>query len=301
MTGPTTDALVDYPFASHFLDLDGQRMHYVDEGEGDPLLFVHGNPTWSYAWRRLIPEFSGTHRTIAVDHIGCGYSDKPQDYAYRLETHIENLQRLISELQLQRITLVAHDWGGAIGMGAAGRLPERFSRLVLMNTAAFRSRRMPWRIAACRIPWLGPLAVRGFNLFARMALWMAVEKRSQMTPEVCRGFLSPYDSWEHRIAIQRFVEDIPLKPQHPSYSTLTRVEENLCRLTQQPMLLLWGMRDWCFTPEFLHEFQRRFPEAESEPIDDAGHYVFEDAHDQIVQRLRQFIDSTCQPVVSSAD
>ncbi|HUG89555.1 MAG TPA: alpha/beta fold hydrolase [Planctomycetaceae bacterium] len=279
----------EYPFASNFLDVNAVRLHYVDEGRGDVLLFVHGNPTWSFAWRNLVKDLSRDYRCVAVDHAGCGLSDKPRDYPYRLAQHIDNLCRLVVELDLGRMTLVAHDWGGPIGLGAAARLPGRFARFVLLNTAAFRSRRIPWRIRACRIPLLGPLAVRGLNLFARAALWMAVAKQDRITAAVRAGYLAPYDSWRHRIAIQRFVEDIPLSPKHPSYPALVAVEESLPRLASSPVLLVWGERDWCFTPAFLAEFQRRLPRAETLRLPDAGHYVFEDAWEQILPRLRGFL------------
>ena len=279
----------EYPFDSHFLDLDGVRYHYVDEGSGPTLLFVHGNPTWSFAWRNLMKDLSREFRCIAVDHVGCGLSDKPQDYPYRLANHIDNLCRLIDGLDLRDVTLIAHDWGGAIGMGAAARRPDRFSRFVLCNTAAFRSKRIPWRIAACRIPLLGRLAVRGLNGFARAALTMAVEKPERMTDEVRAGYLAPYDSWRNRVAVLRFVQDIPLHPSHPSYATLVEIENGLGQFQDHPMLLIWGERDWCFTPEFLHEFQQRFPNAETLALPDAGHYVFEDAHERMIPRIRTFL------------
>lgn len=277
----------EYPFRSNFLDLGGHRYHYVDEGTGETLLFVHGNPTWSFAWRNLIKDLAEDCRCVAIDHIGCGFSDKPQDYPYRLERHIDNLSALVERLDLRDVTLVAHDWGGAIGVGVVERAPERFSRLVLMNTAAFRSKAIPWRIAACRIPALGPLAVRGFNAFAGAATFMAVEK--PLPPAVKSGYLKPYATWADRIATLRFVEDIPLSPAHPSYATLEAIEAGLPRLASKPMLLIWGMRDWCFTPAFLAEFERRFPAAETLRIDDAGHYVFEDAPEPVVERLRRFL------------
>src|SRR5262245_6620556 len=112
----------EYPFESKVFDLDGLRYHYIDEGRGDVLLCVHGNPTWSFAWRNIVKGLSGDYRVIAVDHIGCGFSDKPQDYEYQLPRHIDNLSRLIVGLNLENVTLLAHDWGGAIGLGAAERL-----------------------------------------------------------------------------------------------------------------------------------------------------------------------------------
>ena len=279
----------EYPFAPHWLECEGARLHYVDEGAGEPLLFVHGNPTWSFAWRKFITAFAADHRCIAVDHIGCGRSDQPLQYRYTLDRHIVNLVLLIDRLDLRNITLVAHDWGGCIGMGAAVERPDRFARFVLMNTAAFRSTRIPLRIAVCRIPGLGALGVRGLNLFSRAALRMAVEKPERMTPAVCAGYLAPYDSWSHRIAVHRFVQDIPLRPSHPSYARLVRVEEGLAQFRNRPMLLPWGERDWCFTPEFRKEFEARFPQAESFPLEDVGHYLFEDAPERVIPRMRAFL------------
>jgi pimeloyl-ACP methyl ester carboxylesterase len=285
----------EYPFDSHYLDLDGHRYHYVDEGHGPVLLMVHGNPTWSFAWRHLIRDLSRDHRVLAVDHIGCGLSDKPRNYPYRLAQHIANLAHFIDRLDLTDITLCAHDWGGAIGMGAAGRLPDRFSRFILCNTAAFRSTRIPLRISVCRIPGLGALGVRGLNLFSRAALRMAVTRRERMTRAVRTGYVAPYDSWAHRIAVHRFVQDIPLRPQHPSYATLYEVERHLEQFMRDPVLLIWGERDWCFTPDFLVEFQRRFPWSETLRIPDAGHYVFEDAHEVMLPRIRDFLRRTDHP------
>lgn len=279
----------EYPFASHYLDLEGVRYHYVDEGAGDTLLMVHGNPTWSFAWRHLIKDLARDYRVIAVDHIGCGFSEKPQDYPYRLAQHIANLKQVIERLDLRKITLIAHDWGGAIGMGAAVELPDRFRRFVLCNTAAFRSKRIPLRIAVCRIPLFGALGVRGLNLFSRAALSMAVSRPERMTTAVKAGYLAPYRNWADRVAVLRFVQDIPLDERHPSYSTLQSIEERLPLFRESPMLLAWGERDWCFTPHFLDEFVKRFPQAEVSRFPDAGHYLFEDAPELLIPRIREFL------------
>lgn len=289
-TEPSRAGFADeYPFESRFLDLDGLRYHYVDEGAGQPLLMVHGNPTWSFAWRNLIRGLRDEYRVLAVDHIGCGFSDKPADYPYVLDRHVENLCRFIEARDLRNVTLFGHDWGGCIGMGAAGRMPERFARFVLFNTAAFRSKRIPLRISLCRIPLLGTLGVRGLNLFSRLALRMAVADRSKMTPAVQAGYLAPYNSWANRIAVDRFVKDIPLRPSHPSYETLAEIENGLEQFRNSPMLLVWGEKDWCFTTDFLDEFERRFPAAETLRIPHAGHYVFEDAAEIILPRVREFV------------
>lgn len=290
---PRSDPLADwralYPFASHELRLDGQRLHYLDEGAGRPLLCVHGNPTWSFYYRNLVAQLRESHRVVAPDHIGCGLSDKPRDYSYRLATHAENLRRLIVALDLRDATLVAHDWGGAIGLAALLAERHRFSRIVLFNTGAFRSSHMPWRIAACRWPVVGQAAVQGANAFARAALRMATEKPERFTPSVRAGYLAPYDTWTHRQAIYRFVQDIPMRPSHPSYGKLLEVEQGLPSLRDLPILLAWGMRDWCFTPRFLRRFQEFWPHAQTLELADAGHYVLEDAQERIVPALRGFL------------
>ena len=277
-----------YPFEPNHLRIGGHSLHYVDEGPrtSAPMLLVHGNPTWSFYWRELIRAFRPKRRMIAPDHIGCGLSDKPRDWSYRLADHVSNLERLVLELDLREITLIVHDWGGPIGLGVATRHPERFERIVLLNTAAFRSKAIPLRIAVCRIPLLGPLAVRGLNAFARAATFMATEKG--LDPPVSAGLLAPYGSWDDRIAIQRFVEDIPLNEAHPSWKTLLDIESGLERLQDKPTLLIWGERDWCFTPEFRREFERRFPEASVLPIAEAGHYVVEDAPEEVIEAIREF-------------
>jgi haloalkane dehalogenase len=282
-----------YPFESHRLDLDGQHYHYIDEGAGEsPLLMVHGNPTWSFYWRNLILAFRDRFRTIAVDHVGCGLSSKPQNYTYTLAQHVTNLDRLITELDLQDVTLLAHDWGGAIALGAALRQTDRIGRIILFNTGAFPPSFIPLRILVCRTPVVGRIAMRGLNLFSRAALRMAVEKPERMTAAVRAGLLAPYDSWANRVAVDSFVRDIPLTPRHPTWQTLVDIEAGLPKLAHLPVQLIWGMRDWCFTPECLHRFEQAFPNADVHRFDDAGHYVVEDAHERIVPLVDRFLETT---------
>ena len=289
-----------YPFDSHRLVVDGHSLHYLDEGPrgGPPVVLVHGNPTWSFHWRELVRGLRDEFRVVAPDHLGCGLSDKPQDWPYRLAGHVRNLERLVLDLDLRGITLGIHDWGGAIGMGFAARHPDRIARLVVLNSAAFRSTAIPWRIAVCRIPGFGALAVRGVNGFARAATWMATERG---LPEAVRaGYLAPYGSWRDRIAILRFVQDIPLDPADPSWPALVEIEQALPRFRDRPMLIVWGDRDWCFTPAFREEWQRRFPEAEVHALPDAGHFVMEDAGERVGALVRRFLSarassSCCEP------
>lgn len=282
-----------YPFESHFADIGGHQVHYIDEGAGAPVVMVHGNPTWSFYYRNLVRDLSATHRAIAVDHMGCGLSDKPQDYPYRLRRHIENLEYLVDHvLQIKKLSLVVHDWGGAIGMGYAVMHPERIERVVVLNTAAFLVDRCPARIRLCRAPLLGPLLVRGLNGFARAAIVMAVAKGRRLPKPVSAGLLAPYDSYANRIAQLRFVQDIPLSPRHPSWGTMVEIQHGLPQLADKPMLICWGMQDFCFNARFLEAWRTHFPKADVHTFEDAGHYVLEDAYDRIGPLATQFLNPT---------
>jgi haloalkane dehalogenase len=277
-----------YPFRRNYLRLpDGERLHYVDEGNGPVVLMLHGNPTWSWMYRNLVAALSPHFRCIAPDHIGCGFSDKPQDYPYTLSRHIRNAGILLEKLGVEHFSLVAHDWGGAIGAGVAGRVPGKVEKLVFFNTAAFRSGAIPMRIAVCKIPYLGAFLIRGCNAFAGAAVHMAVTR--PLPPEVARGFLFPYQNWADRVANHAFVRDIPLSPKHESYGELKRVEESLPLLAGKETLLLWGMRDWCFTPAFLGQWRRRLPRAEVHEYPDGGHYLLEDEGTDAIARIRDFL------------
>lgn len=277
-----------YPFRSRFLTIDGLRMHYVDEGQGPPIVMLHGNPTWSFYYRELLSALRERHRVIAPDHLGCGLSDKPQHYPYTLDTHIRNVERLITHLDLHDVTLAVHDWGGAIGFGWATRHPDRVRRFVVFNTAAFLGGRMPWRIRVCRWPVVGEVLVRRLNGFARSALVMACARRERMTPEVRQGYLLPYDSYANRVGLLKFVRDIPMSPRVPSHAVIRSIENRLSVVADRPMLICWGLRDFCFTESFLDQWIERFPGAAVHRFADAGHYVVEDAHDRIVPLVAEF-------------
>jgi len=278
-----------YPFASHFITLDGHRYHYLDEGSGPVLLMLHGNPTWSFYYRELIKAFRGHYRIIVPDHMGCGFSDKPQAYDYRLANHIANVERLLDHLQVDHYTLVCHDWGGPIGFGVSVQRPERVDRLVVFNTTCLVTSHYPKRILICKVPLLGTLAIRGLNFFALTAVQLACCNRERMTPEVRAGYLKPYNSFANRIANQRFVQDIPLGPSHPSYATAKAVEAKLGVLKHKPMLICWGKKDFCFDDYFLAHWRQDFPHAQVHEFADAGHYVVEDAHERIIPLMRTFL------------
>jgi pimeloyl-ACP methyl ester carboxylesterase len=297
-----------YPFASHYLDIDGSRLHYIDEGSGEEsatLLFVHGNPTWSFYWRRMILACRGQYRCVAPDHLGCGLSDL-QPRPLRLADHIDNLVQLIETLDLRRVTLVAQDWGGAIGLGAvmrtrpsalsSGPKGKRFERLILTNTGAFQPWFIPWRIRVCRLPVVGQLAVQGANAFSRAALRMTLARTNPLPEQVATAYLAPYANWAERAAVYQFVRDIPLSASHPTWQTLGEIEAGLPSLAELPTLLLWGMRDWCFTPECLERFQHYWPAAEVMRLEDVGHWVLEDAPEDAEAAITEFLARTARPM-----
>lgn len=263
-------------------------MHYVDtKGDGPLVVLVHGNPSWSFLWRDLIKALSAAgFRCVAPDHLGMGLSDKPEKYL-GLADRIRHVESLLDALGAKHFDLVVHDWGGAIGFGVAGRRPDAVRRLVVTNTAAFRSKDIPPSIAVCKIPGFGPFIVRAFNAFAWPATFMAVNK--PLSAAAKAGFLLPYDSFANRRHVANFVRDIPLKPSHPSYSTLLEVEQNLSKLKSKPMLIEWGGRDFCFNDKFLARWREFFPEATVRHHADAGHYLLEDAGAVVIPEVLEFL------------
>ena len=286
------DIREEYPFSGKFFELsDGHHLHYLDEGEGEgaPVLMLHGNPTWSFFYRKLTLALRGEARCIIPDHLGCGLSDKPSHgaFPYDLAAHIANLRHLLDHLGVEKVRLVVHDWGGAIGLGAFRDEPERVERLVILNTAAFLSRKVPKRILFCRLPILGAFLVRGLNAFAGLAARMAVVR--PLPPVVRRGFLFPYDSWANRIAVWRFVRDIPHEIDHPTRSLVAVIEDKLPRFADKPMFACWGARDFCFNDRFLDQWRRRFPNLRFHRLPDAGHYLLEDAPEESIPRIVSFL------------
>lgn len=284
-----------YPFEAHFFEREGWRIHYLDEGTGEPVVMVHGNPTWSFYYRDLARAISRDHRVLVPDHVGCGYSDKPGDaqYAYTLSSRIDDLEAWLAAVEPdRRITLVAHDWGGMIAMGWAARHPERVARIVLMNTAAFHlpdDMRMPASLAFVRGTRLASFLVRHLNLFARGAAWLAP---ARPLPKTLRdAYCAPYDSPENRIATLRFVQDIPLAPGDPAYQAVSEIEAGLSQFAEMrtPTLLLWGEKDFVFKPAVLDVFERIWPHAESHRFPRAGHYVLEEASGEVIPLVRDFL------------
>jgi haloalkane dehalogenase len=284
-------------------DCSGLRLHYIDEGTGEPVVMLHGNPTWSFYYRHLIEDLHDAYRVIVPDQIGLGLSDKPDDarYEYTLSRRVDDFEVLLDHLSLDRdLTLVLHDWGGIIGMTFAARHPERIARLVVCNTGAFHipaGKSLPRVLSLFRASTTGAWLARGLNLFVRGTTRIGCKAR-RLPKEVHDAYAAPYDSWDNRIAIHRFVQDIPLRPDDRSYEVISWLERRLGLLQSVPMLITWGMKDFVFDEPILEEWLRRFPAAEVHRFPRAGHLLFEDEPEAVGRLVRSYLSA--HPLVREA-
>jgi cis-3-alkyl-4-acyloxetan-2-one decarboxylase len=282
-----------YPFESHYFDRAGLRMHYLDEGQGAAVVLLHGNPVWSFHYRELVKALRGQHRVIVPDHMGMGLSDKPGEdrYTYRLSSRIDDLTALLEHLHPGRVTLVMHDWGAMIGMGWALRCPEQVAGLVVLNGAAFLvppEMHVPTALHVVRNRALGSLALRSSDLFIRTAARLCCTRR-RMSDEVLQGYLAPYTNWSERLALVRFPQDVPLVPSDPSYSLVAAMQEGLTRFRDTPAMIAWGERDVVFPSATVDLWRKHWPQAEMHRFADCGHWVLEDAPDELAQLIGAFL------------
>ncbi|MFQ5539503.1 MAG: alpha/beta fold hydrolase [Candidatus Binatia bacterium] len=285
-----------YNFQSHFLTLNSYKYHYLDEGQGDPVVMLHGNPSWSFMYRELVRSLRDSYRTVVPDHIGCGLSDKPgvNDYEYTLERRVSDLEALLDQVgAIRNLTLIMHDWGGPIGMTYAARHPSRIRRLIVLNSAAFLlppGKALHWSLSFCKNSLAANFLFLRLNAFARIACYVGCRERP-MPMEIRHAYTGPYDSRQHRIATLCFVRDIPLTPTDTAYAALKITQENLFRFQQTPMLICWGEKDFVFDRDFLNEWIKRFPNAEVHRFPKAGHYVLEEWSEAIMALVRNFLAS----------
>ncbi|MFT3755497.1 MAG: alpha/beta fold hydrolase [Pseudoxanthomonas sp.] len=288
--------LPGYPFTPQRLEVrPGIALSYLDEGprDGEVVVMVHGNPSWSYYWRNLVAGLSDKYRCIVPDHIGMGFSDKPDDsrYDYTLQSRVDDLASLLDHLGITGpVTLVVHDWGGMIGFGWALSHFAQVKRLVITNTAAFpmpAAKKMPWQIALGRDWKIGEFVIRAFNAFSGGASRFGVERK--MPAAVRRAYVAPYDSWANRISTVRFMQDIPLSPADKAWALLEASGKKLPEYAGLPAFIGWGLKDFVFDRHFYEGFRAALPNAEVMAFDDAGHYVMEDKAEVLVPAIRAFL------------
>ena len=298
----------DYPFVPQRIDIrPGIAMSYLDEGprDGEVIVMLHGNPSWSYYWRHLVlglcdPASNRRYRCIVPDHVGMGLSDKPDDaadaaprYDYTLQSRVDDLATLLERLGITGpVTLAVHDWGGMVGFGWALSHMPQVQRLVVLNTAAFplpAAKPMPWQLSLGRDSRIGGWAIRRFNLFVRGAAWLGTERR--LPAAVRKAYIAPYQGWEAAISTLRFMQDIPLREGDPAWPLVAETGRRLVEFADRPAFISWGLRDFVFDRHFLDGFRRALPRAEVHAFEDAGHYVLEDKHEVLVPAIRAFLDA----------
>ena len=289
-----------YPFAHRFVDTPMGAMHYVDEGAGDPVLMLHGNPTWSFLYREFIAALSGTHRAVAPDHIGFGLSDKPADEsAYTLEAHVRNLEALVLALDLRRVTLVVQDWGGPIGLAVAARHPERVRAIVVLNTFGFyppvdgmdpERLRLPAPLRLMRTAGLGDLLVRRLGFFERRAMPTAVANKHRYRA-VRHAYTDVFEGAPDRAGVMAFPRLIPTTSTHPSARILLEETGPFLQGFEGRSRIFWGGKDPFIPAEALDAWRRRLPEAEVTELPEARHYLQEDAPEVLIPAIRAFLAS----------
>ncbi len=289
--------LPGYPFTPKTLEVrPGLSMSYLDEGphDGEIVVMLHGNPSWSYYWRNLVTGLSDRYRCIVPDHIGMGFSDKPDDdrYDYTLQSRVDDVAALLRHLGIDGpVTLAVHDWGGMIGFGWALSHTAQVKRLVITNTAAFplpTAKKMPWQLSLGRDSRFGAFIIRAFNAFSGGASFIGVSEK--MPAQVRRAYVAPYDSWANRISTVRFMQDIPLREGDKAWALVQDAGRRLPEFADRPALLAWGLEDFVFDRHFLDGFRAALPKAEVLAFDDAGHYVLEDKQAELVPAIRAFLD-----------
>lgn len=289
--------LPDYPFQPQRFEVrPGIAMSYLDQGpkDGEVVVMLHGNPSWSYYWRKLVLGLRDRYRCIVPDHVGMGLSDKPRDdrYTYTLQSRIDDVERLLQYLRIDGpITLAVHDWGGGIGFGWGLKHSDQIKRLVITNTGAFplpSAKPLPKRLRLGRDSAIGTGLIRGLNAFAGSAARVGVV--SPMPRAVRRAYLAPYNSWANRIATSRFVQDIPLGEGDAAWPLVQAMGRKLPEYADRPAFIGWGLRDFVFDHHFLKGFTDALPQAQVHAFEDAGHYVLEDKAAVLVPEIRAFLD-----------
>jgi pimeloyl-ACP methyl ester carboxylesterase len=296
MKHPTDDWTFggSWPYEPHWYETAEGRLHYVDEGrrDGPPVVLVHGNPTWGYLYRHFIPALvDAGYRVIVPDLLGAGRSDKPNRLeVYKIRRHAERTEQLLESLDLRDATLVPHDWG-MHSLYWAIRHPERLRGLFILNTMAHRRREqieLPLPIKLFRARGTGPLLVKRLDLVRRFFLFkFGIADRTRVTPEMEQAYLAPNPAAASRTGVLVFLREIPTRASDPVSHFWGELEDGLERhFRTKPVGIAWGMKDRAFTPAVLEElWLGTLPDAVVTRIPGAGHFVQEDAHEQVVPAL----------------
>jgi haloalkane dehalogenase len=283
-----------FPFASRFVQVNGQRMHYVDEGEGDPILLLHGNPTWSFLYRKFIPKLvAAGYRVIAPDHIGFGLSERlAREHDFSLENHIANLAQFMRKLGLERLTVVCQDWGGPTGLACAVLYPAAIKAIVVMNTWAwpeatnFHSSVFPWRMM--HAPVVGPYLFQRRNILIERGLYLSVVHREQFVAEALPAYRFVMPDYDSRLLTRVFPRLIPLHADDRCAATMRWLEQSL-RVCKTPALIVWGKEEIVFPAECAQRFKMLLPHARGPLWVTGSHFLQEDSPQEICDHILEFL------------
>lgn len=275
-----------YPYIPQDFKTPFGLMSYLDEGSGPPVVMVHGTPTWSFLFRHFVEALAGHHRCIVPDHLGFGLSDKPEAFAYTPQAHAQNLEALLDHLGLETYTLVVHDFGGPIGLGAALERPERVRALVVINSWLWSNAGTPSFETAGRLAAspLGRFLYRRLNLSPRVLLPQGFADKSKLTKAVHRHYLAPFDTPDSRTSTWVLARELTA-----SGGWYEALNTRLPALGTVPTLLLWGAKDRFFPPTYFQRWRRTLPLAEVAELASVGHFVPEEAPAAALEHLVSFL------------
>ncbi len=281
-TPPTWLNKSEYPFSGYYFRTSAGNMHYLDEGDGDPVVMIHGNPTWSFAYRKVIRGLSMNFRCIAPDHIGFGLSDKPADWDYLPQHHADNLHELLENLNLRNITLVVNDWGGPIGLSYAIRHPERIKKLVILNTWMWSVSDDPYyrKFSGFMGGTIGRFLIKHFNFFGKVVVKQAFGDKRKLTPEVHQHYYRHLQTPADRKGCYVFPREI-IK----SEKWLNSLWQQREKINSIPTTFIWGMKDIAFRENELNYWVTHWQNSKTIRLPDAGHYPQEEHPDVIIQEV----------------
>lgn len=277
-----------FPFESRFVEIDGNVVHHVDEGAGPTLLMLHGNPTWSFLYRDVIAGLRDRFRCVALDLPGFGLSSSAQGYGFSPEEHALVVERFVRELDLESVTLFLNDWGGPIGLWTAGREPDRYRALAIGNTWAWPVDEDPHFAGFSRLMGgpIGRFAISNFNAFVNVLLPLGHTRR-RLTREEMAHYRRPFPTRASRTPTNVFPREIV-----GSSNWLTNVDSGLSFLERLPALILWGDADIAFRAKERERFEARFPRHRTHVLRGAGHFVWDDAPEEVLEVFEDWWPST---------
>jgi haloalkane dehalogenase len=275
-----------YPFKSRFMHLSTGKMHYIDEGRGEVLLFIHGTPTWSFLYRDIIKYFGNHFRCIAIDHLGFGLSEKPAGFDGSPESHSKNLMEFISKMDLQKITLVVHDFGGPIGLSAAISMPDKFIRIVMFNTWLWETRSNPeaQKVNRILIGWLGRFLYLYMNFSVRVLLRKAFYNPKKLTKTTHLHYIKPFPNKESRYGLLHIGRSLI-----GSSDWYQELKEQLPKINKKPWLIVWGRKDNFIKPEYLGIWKNLVPGAVIQEFE-CGHFVMEEKAAETIEVMESFLN-----------